>query len=108
VGALLSALLPREFFLRAGLLRVMIQRVASGSAAVAREFFAARGAACFAARCRVQCRRCVRECCLQLNGEKGAQQSAQAAPGAVPCFLFSCTREGILERNFPIVFVLMH
>jgi hypothetical protein len=43
-----------------------------------------------------------------LNGEKGAQQSAQAAPGAVPCFLFSCTREGILEGNFPIVFVLMH
>ena len=38
------------------------------------------------------------ECCLQLNGERGAQQSAQAAPGAVPCFLFSCTREGVLAR----------
>jgi hypothetical protein len=86
----------------------MIQRVASGGAAVARESFAARGAACFAARCRVQCRCCVRECCLQLNGEKGAQQSAQAAFGAVAGFLFSCTREGNLERNFPILLLLMH
>jgi hypothetical protein len=31
--------------------------------------------------------------CLQLNGEKGAQQSAQAAPGAVAGFLFSYSRD---------------
>ena len=41
----------------------------------------------------MQCRYCVRECCLQLNGDKGAQQSTQAAPGAVAGFLFSCTRD---------------
>jgi hypothetical protein len=42
VGALLCALLPREFFLRAGLRA--IQRVAaSGAAAVRDEFFCARG-----------------------------------------------------------------
>jgi hypothetical protein len=42
VGALLSALLPREFFLRAGLRA--IQRVAAcGAAALRDEFFCARG-----------------------------------------------------------------
>jgi hypothetical protein len=42
VGALLCALLPREFFLRAGLRA--IQRVAAcGAAAVRDDFFCARG-----------------------------------------------------------------
>ena len=37
-----------------------------------------------------------------------AKRSGAFPPNMPACFLFSCTREGILERNFPIVFVLVH
>ena len=127
VGALLSALLPREFFsargaacdsarcrvrccccarrvfLCAGLLRVMIQRVASGGAAVAREFFCcARGCLFCSALPRAVPLLCARVLFAIECRVKGRSKARKQDPGVG--FLFRCTK----SENFRLALVFMH
>jgi hypothetical protein len=80
-----------EFF--CGLLRVMIQRVASGGAAVAREFFCcARGCLFCSALPRAVPLLCAKVL-FAIEWRKGGAAKRASSTGAVAGFLFSCTRD---------------